>query len=736
MKYAICLAAASLLVFLASCGSSNSGGNNNRLPPPPPGLDARPGNLTCVAPARTSVGTIDVTNAFPNLPFFAAPTKVLVEPVADPRWFVLEKDGVVQTFDPDNAVALTPFLNLTGVVSTSAREGGLLGMAFHPDYPAVPEVFLSYTIEGSGGPDLHSIVMRFVLDDVATPGAGTVQEEIIRVDQFARAHNGGDIAFGPDRLLYFGLGDGGQTDDPRGHGQNTTTLLGSMLRIEVIGTGADYAIPPGNPFSGNPRCGPTEINANACPEIYAWGFRNPWRWSFDEVTGDLWAGDVGESAWEEIDLVLNGRNYGWVCREGAHDNPNASCTGTFEEPVSEYPHNLGNGSVTGGFVYRGTAIPGLFGRYLFADFASGRIWALEDDGAGGYTNEELVRAAARPSSFGVDQNGELYITDYGNGVDDGRIMQILETTPGVEQIASQLSASGCVDPADVTAPYSGLVPYDINAPFWSDGAEKDRYIGLPDSTAIAIDGNDDWQFPPGTVLVKNFRLNGRLIETRHLMRHPDGVWAGYTYEWDANETEATRVPVGKVTNIDGQDWIFPDEAECLICHTAVAGRALGPETSQINRDFTYPQTGRTHGQLETLDAISMFASPLQGDPATLPAMPDPFDANADLGERARAYLHTNCAQCHQPGGPTSVDIDLRFTTVLANTAACDVPPTAGDLGINMARIIAPGSAASSVLVARMDRRDADAMPPLASNLIDGAGVTLISDWINGLGNCN
>jgi hypothetical protein len=163
---------------------------------------------------------------------------------------------------------------------------------------------------------------------------------------------------------------------------------------------------------------------------------------------------------------------------------------------------------------------------------------------------------------------------------------------------------------------------------------------------------------------------------------------------------------------------------------------LGPETSQMNRDFTYPSTGRTHNQLQTLDAVAMFASPLAGDPATLPSIPDPMDAAADLAERARSYLHTNCAQCHQPGGPTPVDVDLRFSTSMANTNACDIVPDAGDLGLNMARIIAPGDASRSVLVERMTLRDSDSMPPLGSNIVDAFGVTLVTDWINGLANCN
>lgn len=716
----------------AGCGGSGSGGNDTTPPPPATvGLDARPGNLTCVAPARAAIGTIDVADAFPGLPAIGTPTKLLVEPVANPRWFVLRKSGQLVVFDPDDATTTSNFLDLSGVVRTNS-EGGLLGMAFHPDYPGVPELFLYYTIDGPGTVRMRSVVSRFVLDNIVTPGAGTSEQVIIEIDQFADNHNGGDIAFGADRLLYIGLGDGGGGGDPNETGQDTTNLLGSMLRIDVIGTGAGYDIPQGNPFAGGPRCGPTRVNGNDCPEIYAWGLRNPWRWSFDAPTGDLWLGDVGQNEWEEIDLIEGGRNYGWDCREGAHDFEPAGCMGPFEEPVAEYPHSNGNVSVTGGHVYRGTAIPGLQGRYVFADFASGRIWALRSDGPGGYTPEELVNTATNPSSFGIGDDGELYFTDYGGG----RIMRLVQTAGGADPVPDLLSATGCVSPTDAAEVYGGLVPYAINAPFWSDGAAKDRHIGLPDGTAIAIGPGDDWEFPSGTVLVKNFRLNGRLIETRHLMRHTDGVWAGYTYEWNAQETEATRVRNGKTVNIDGQDWVYPDEAECLRCHTEIAGVALGPETAQMNRDFTYPQTGRTHGQLETLDAIGLFASPLQGGPATLPALPDPLDPGADLAGRARAYLHSNCANCHQPGGPTPVNLDLRHTTSLSNLNACDVVPTADDLGIAMARIIAPGAADRSVLVERMKLRDENGMPPLGSTVIDADGVDLVSRWIDGLAGCN
>jgi uncharacterized repeat protein (TIGR03806 family) len=700
------------------------------------GLDTRPDNQTCVAPARSTVdSTVLVVDPYPGLPNIAQPTKMLLEPVADPRWFVLQKTGELINFDPDNATSVANYMDLSGVVR-SFGDGGLLGMAFHPDYPNTPEIFLSYTIDHSV-PAMRSVISRFILDDVASPGAGTVEQVILQLDQDFHGHNGGDIAFGPDGFLYIGFGDGGGADDPNDRGQDTTRLLGSMLRIDVLGSSVShpdnpYDIPPNNPFAGNAECGPG-ANADDCPEIYAWGFRSPWRWNFDADTGDLWLADVGQRLWEEIDLVERGGNYGWRCREGAHDFNTAGCGVGLIDPVSEYAHSLGQ-SITGGFVYRGVAIPELIGKYVFADFSTGQFWALRPDGFGGYTKDLLTVTNFGPTSFGVDQAGELYFTDFSTS----RLRKIVPLPGGgaPDTIATLLSDTGCTDPGDVTRPYSGLLPYDINALFWSDGALKERFIGLPNGTTITRNAGGDWAFPNGTVIVKNFRVNGKLVETRHLVRHPDGVWAGYTYEWNSQQTEATRVQGGKTLAVAGQDWIFPSEEQCLACHTSAAGFSLGPETEQLNKDFTYPSTQRTGNQLETLDNALMFTSPLPGPASSLPALTNPADTSASLTDRARAYLHTNCAQCHRPGGPTPADMDLRYTTSLANTNACDAVPSHGDLGIANARLIAPGDSARSVLINRASRRDIHGMPPLGSNLVDTTGIGLLRNWIESLAVCN
>jgi len=220
------------------------------------------------------------------------------------------------------------------------------------------------------------------------------------------------------------------------------------------------------------------------------------------------------------------------------------------------------------------------------------------------------------------------------------------------------------------------------------------------------------------------------------MRHLDGVWAGYTYEWSAGQTEATRVKGGKTVFTNGQLWTYPSESQCMECHTSAANFALGPETSQINKGFTYPSTSRTANQLETIDHIMMFTSPLPGPASSLPMLTDPTDSGASASERARAYLHTNCSQCHRPGGPTPSSMDLRYTTSLTSTNACDAVPVVGDLGIANARLIAPGDAARSLIIERASRRDAHGMPPLGSNLVDAGGINLLTTWISGLSSCN
>ena len=724
------------LIMIAMLGQACGGGGSSfNATPAPGGLDVRPGNSTCVAGAPPGADVVTLQRVFPALAF-SNPILGLEAPGDSSQWFVVEQAGRVLRFANSNGTTSTsPFIDIRSRV-TSGGETGLLGMAFHPNFPTDRRVFLSYTTTAG---NLVSRVSSFLTLDGGQTLDPTSERILLTLNQPESNHNGGNIAFGPDGYLYVGFGDGGGAGDahtqngPSGNGQSLTTMLGKLLRIDVgAESSTAYAIPTGNPFAGNPKCGPG-ANAQSCPEIFAYGLRNPWRWSFDRQTGELWVGDVGQDSWEEVDIVTRGGNYGWRCREGLHDYNTASCPASgLIDPVAEYSHAVGQ-SITGGYVYRGPQSTSLSGQYVFADFVSGRVWALQPDGAGGYRMRELVTAGFNISSFAQGNDGELYAIDYGGGL----YRVAFQPGAGGGVIPSSLAASGCVDPSDATRPASGLIPYAVNVPFWSDGADKDRWIALPNGQNISVGANGDWSPPNGSVLVKNFRLGSSIVETRLLMHHSDGTWAGYSYQWNDAQTDATLLPGGGTKVWGAQTWIYPSESDCLQCHTVAAGRTLGLETAQMNRSFTYPATGRTANQITTFNSIGTLTPALSADPATLPFLPDAFAASGTLPDRARAYLHANCSQCHRPGGPTPVNLDFRYTTSLSATNACDTVPQAGDLGLgSAARIIAPGNAGNSVLLARVSRRGTDQMPPLASNRVDSQGVQLLTQWIDGLASCN
>jgi uncharacterized repeat protein (TIGR03806 family) len=739
-----------LLMMLTGC----TGGSDPAAPapspsppaPPPPaaanpsGLDARPANASCVAPERaTGSTTIGTERVFPNLRFQNQPIYMLQVPGDSSRWFVVERFGMVRVFDNNPAVTSTrDFVNIDPRVDSTCAECGLLGMAFHPDFPSDPRVYLFYTgmERPLRGPNSH--LSEFTSRDGGLTLDPDSERILLTVQKESVHHHAGRIHFGPDGFLYATLGDGNSFRND--NGQRLTTLLGKMIRIDVNGTtgSALYRIPADNPFAASTAtCDVNGSGTQNCPEIFAWGFRNPWSWSFDRQTGEIWVGDVGESAIEEVNRVRRGGNYGWRCFEGTQDISGRWATGAtcatrrdLLPPVAEYSHSLG-AAVTGGYVYRGSRVPGLVGRYIFGDYSSGRIWDIPNDTQPTMTMTGGLESGLNISAFAEDNDGELYITNIYR--DLHRITGAAST--GNAGVATQLSATGCVNTSNVTQPASGLIPYKPNAPFWSDGAAKERWFALPDGQNITVNADGDWDFPNGSVLVKNFRLENRLIETRLFMRHPDGVWAGYTYEWNASQTDATLVRGGKQVTIGAQTWIYPSEGQCMQCHTTAAGGTLGLETRQLAINTNYPATGRDAHQLVTLNSINALATAI-ANPADVVPYPDPTGTAGSLAERARSYLHTNCSQCHRPSGPTQANMDLRYSTALADMGVCDVAPGLNNLGITDARLVAPGAAARSVLIARMSRRDAHGMPPIGSAMVDTQGAALLTEWVNSLTSCN
>ncbi len=686
------------------------------------GLVNRPSNSTeCIAPATPPVASsIQLENPFPNLSNLSSPVAMFMAPGDSGYWYVVQQTGQVVKFaNSTGANTVTTFIDINDGRLSYGGETGLLGMAFHPDFATNGFVYLSYTSNNAG---LVSRISRFNLDGAGQSLDPASEQIILSVPQPYSNHNGGQIAFGPDNYLYIGLGDGGDQGDPLGHGQNTTSLLGSMLRIDVgDGSSGSYTIPPDNPF----------VSSGGRPEIYAYGLRNPWRWSFDSITGELWLGDVGQGSYEEIDIISNSGNFGWNIMEGAHCYNASSCDQTgLTLPVTEYDHTQGF-AVTGGYVYRGSTITFLQGQYLYGDYSTGRIWALKKTGQGQYTSTELLDTSLNIASFGEDHDGELYVVDLG-----GKILKIIgDSGNQAGQIPSLLSDWGCFLSSDATVFSTNVIPYDINALLWSDHADKGRFMAIPDGTTIDVDIEGRFDLPVGSVVGKNFHLNGKLVETRLLLHHqqPHG-WKGYSYEWNNTETEATLLATAKDKDINGQIWHFPSRIECDGCHTTVAGFTLGPEISQLNRAFIYPATGIEANQLITLESINVLTRPLS-DAEKSTAFYAIDDTAYSAERRARSYLHSNCANCHQPGGPGGGDMDLRMATPLEDARICNATPLGSTLGLINPVIIAPGIPHQSVLVLRMEDTGEHRMPPLASSLVDTQAMAVIREWINGLTEC-
>jgi glucose/arabinose dehydrogenase len=342
--------------------------------------------------------------AFANLSF-SAPIDLQNAGDGSNRLFVAEQSGRIQVFQNDPAVASkTEFLDIRSKL-ISGGERGLLGLAFHPNYASNGFFYVNYTRSGDGA----TVVSRFRVSQNANVADATSELILLTIAQPFANHNGGKIGFGPDGFLYIAMGDGGSANDPQGHGQNRQSLLGKILRLDVDSTanGLNYAIPPSNPFVGNLQGYRTEI--------FAYGFRNPWRFSFDPETGRLWAGDVGQGQREEIDIVTNGGNYGWNTMEGTRCfNPSSGCDQTgLTLPVLDYSHALG-ASISGGHVYRGSNNPSLLGNYIYGDFISGSLWALQYDGSTA-RSIDLFSTELNIAAFGVDENRELYFLSYAEG---------------------------------------------------------------------------------------------------------------------------------------------------------------------------------------------------------------------------------------------------------------------------------------------------------------------------------
>lgn len=615
-------------------------------------------------------------------------------------YFVAEQGGRIQRVSREgDGWASRTFIDLSGNLSEDpGGEGGLIGLALSPRFRTSGEVFVFYI---SKRDDYSSALSRLTSHDGGYTADVGAEEIVLALDRHGyRGHNGGHLEFGPDERLYVGIGDSAW-GDPTKAAQNPDELLGKLLRIDVLGA-RPYRSPSDNPFaSGGGR-----------PEVYALGFRNPWSFSFDPE-GRLWLGDVGHERWEEIDLVVKGGNYGWPLREGTHCFQSSPCDDPgLIDPIHEYPHVDGL-SVTGGRVYRGSKLA-LERSYVFGDFMTGRIWAL--DVAGTAPSRLLLDSGLYISGFSEDSDGELLVIDY-----SGHVMRLDSGEAGSSEVGVSLRQLGCLDGVSgAVAP--AFVPYEVNAPFWSDGLEKRRWFYLPPNERIRA-GDEHWQLPPGTMLLKEFALGGRRIETRLLVNDAEVGWLGYAFEWNADGSDAQLIDDAKIVDLDGAQWTIPSRAQCFGCHRKSAGSVLGFEASQLNRS----QDGVN--QLERLAQMGLLD--LAVEPALAPSLANPYEEGIDTAGRARAWLHVNCSPCHRASGPGLIDFRA-FVSVGDMNIVCREGSDA-DTGIHA--LLNPGEPETSALVMRVGTTDERRMPPLGTTHVDEVGLRVVSDWVRSMGGC-
>ena len=383
--------------------------------------------------------------------------------------------------------------------------------------------------------------------------------------------------------------------------------------------------------------------------------------------------------------------------------------------------------VDGGILYRGSAAPGLQGLYLYLDHKRNALVARAYVADHQFAERDVLIPDVTLLRLEEDRDGELLaVTSAGTAAlhrEEGAMPTDFPAT---------LSATGCFEPNDASQPTSGLIPYAPAATLWSDGALKRRWIAMPDwltpDSKITVLPDGDFDFPIGTVLVKEFSIGTIRVETRLLVRHSDGDWAGYSYEWTEDQIDATLLAGFKMKEIAGQVWTYPARSQCIVCHSAVANRSLGPEIAQLNHDYDYGSDG-VGNQLAVFDTLGLIDGGLSAPPAQLDALPEYTD-DAPIADRARGYLHSNCSMCHREGGFGAGPEDFRYALPGNEIGALDVEPTRGNLGVDNAKLLKRGKPQESVLWLRIGATNFQRMPPLGVSLVDDAGLALLAQWIN------
>lgn len=697
---------------------------------------------------------------------FDQPVAITTPPGDHERLFVVERTGRIMVITNLSNPVPSVFLDIRSAVDADWDKGkveGLSSVAFAPGFVTnrFPFLYLTYTLrlDGPQGPGNYNRLSRFQ-STRSTPNQASRDSEIPLITQLDRGdgHNFNSLAFGPDGYLYMAAGDegdGGTGDDFDNAQRIDHNFFSAILRIDVEGREGSLTPNPHPASSGrylvpadNPWVGATQFNglpvdpARVRTEFYAVGLRNPWRMAFDPPTGLLYEGDVGQHAREEINLIVAGGNYGWSFREGRVNGPKGPPPAgvVLIDPIHEYSPGYGPDqgfSVIGGLVYRGPSLPELEGAYIFADYVTGNVWALRHDGIRA-TEVRHITSRAGIAGFGVDpRDGELLLIDH----DRGALLKLERTTPPDMVIPQTLSATGAFSDLDSLTPHAGIVPYNVNVPFWSDGSDKQRWFSLPDlSQTIGFSREGHWSFPAGAVWIKHFELTNaaagpvRRLETRFLVKTQTGVY-GVTYRWGDSLADAVLVPPEGLDEpiairdggvIRTQVWRYPSQSECVACHNPTAGDALGFNTAQLNRAGPVAFANGKN-QVQALSDAGYFQTTVSNI-HTLPVLVDLSDETASREFRVRSYLAVNCSFCHQPGGSAYGSLDARASTPLWEAGLIDAPlfNSRGDLAN---RVIAPGAPQHSMLLTRISELGADRMPPIASRELDLQAIDLLRAWI-------
>lgn len=676
--------------------------------------------------------------SFPELTV-REPLAMLPEPGTD-RLFILSLSR--PSAGPGLLLAVRDDPNASTAETLLEIDGIAYGLAFHPNYERNGLLYIG--LNGPlDGPEKRTRVVRYTVDR-GPPGRIDPGSKRLVIEWPSDGHNGGDLAFGNDGMLYVSSGDGSSDSDTHLTGQTLDDLLAAVLRIDVDhpDPGKAYGVPKDNPFVDRPK---------ARPELWAYGFRNPWRLSHDRESGQLWVGQNGQDLWEQVYLVKKGANYGWSVSEGSHifQAQREAGPDPISLPTAEHHHSEAR-SLTGGRVYRGTRFPELVGAYIYGDWSTGKVWGVKHDGRAVVWQRELVDTPFNITGFGTDHAGEMHVIDQTSGGFYGFERATAVDRPK-QPFPTRLSGTGLFASVAAHEPHAAAVPFEVVAPQWADGATMERFAAVPGLERIEqrpqLNAGGTWSPPNGTVLVQTLSLDvideagktvRRRVETRLLTRE-QGEWTGYSYRWGPGQDDAELVTkegdteVFAVPSPEGpreQVWRYPGRTECLVCHSRAAGFILAFNPLQLDRDHDYG--GTVDNQLRALEHIGLFEGPLKPRRPDGPRLVNPYDPRAPRVERVRSYLHVNCAVCHVEAGGGNSRMQLALTTPLERMRLVNEPPLHDRFEIADARIISPGSPERSVLYQRISRRLTGQMPPLMTTEVDRAGVDLIAEWIKSM----